>query len=178
MRCIEGSPTVPQMQGYKPAPRIVKQQRPFGVALLATIGMLFSLAALLVSLVRLLPLLSARPSLQLAATVAVLVLALIGLWINWGFWDMIRWAWWANLLLILISIGTLVTALRWMQPLGAALARLLPTLTERQVLTIVMVGLLALLVYHLIAIVFLLGARAAFGIGVKDERPVWERARR
>jgi hypothetical protein len=166
------------MQGYKPAPRIVKLQRPSGVALLATIGMLTSLAALLVSLVQLLQLLSARPSLQLAATAAVLVLALVTLWINWGFWDMIRWAWWANLLLTLISLGALVTALRWMQPLTAALSKLLYMMTERQVATIVMVGLLALLVYHLIAIVYLFGARATFGVGVKDDRPIWERARR
>jgi hypothetical protein len=168
------------MQGYKPAPQIVKQRRPFGVGLLATIGMLTSLAALLVSLVQMLQLLgaSARPSMQLAITAGVLVLALIGLWINWGFWDMIRWAWWANLLLTLISSGALVAALRWTQPLGAALAKLLYTMTERQVLGIVMIGLLALLVYHLIALVYMLAAHAAFGVGVKDERPIWERARR
>ena len=171
---------MPQMQGYKPAPRIVKQQRPFGVALLATIGMLTSLAALLVSLVQMLQLLSAstRPTMQLALSAGVLMLALVGLWINWGFWDMIRWAWGANLLLTLISSGALVAALRWTQPLGAALAKQLHTMTERQVLVLVMAGLLALLVYHLIALVYLLAAHAAFGVGVKDERPLWERARR
>lgn len=168
------------MQGYKPAPRIVKQQRPFGVALLATIGMLASLAALLVSLIQMLQLLGAsvRPSQQLAITVGVLVLALISLWINWGFWDMIGWAWWANLLLTLLSIGGLVAALRWTQPLGAALAKQLHMITERQVFAFVMIGLLTLLVYHLIALVYLVAAHAAFGVGVKDERPIWERARR
>jgi hypothetical protein len=168
------------MQGYRLAPRALKQQRPFGVALLATIGMLTSLVALLVSLVQMLQLLSAstRPSMQLAISAGALVLALVGLWINWGFWDMIRWAWWANLLLTLLSSGALVAALRWSQPLGAALAKMLYTMTERQVITIVMIGLLALLVYHLIALVFLLTAHAAFGVGVKDERPIWERVRR
>src|SRR5690349_10112014 len=132
------------MQGYRLAPRVIKQQRPFGVALLATIGMLTSLAALLVSLVQMLQLLSAsgRPSMPLALSAGALVLALVGLWINWGFWEMIRWAWWANLLLTLLSSGVLVAALRWSQTLGAPLAKMLYTMTERQVVTIVMIGLL------------------------------------
>jgi hypothetical protein len=171
---------MPTFQGYKLAPQVVKQQRPFGVAALATIGVLGSLAALLLSLVQLLSLLgaSAGPSLRLAAVAGVLVLALIALWINWGVWELIGWAWWANLLLTLISTGALVAALRWVQPLGAAMAKLLPTMTERQVAGAVLVGLLALLVYHLVVAMYMIGARAAFGIGVKDERPVWERARR
>jgi hypothetical protein len=168
------------MQGYRLAPRVIKQQRPFGVALLATIGMLTSLAALLASLVQMLQLLSAsgRPSMQLALSAGALVLALIGLWINWGFWEMIRWAWWANLLLTLLSSGALVAALRWSQPFGVTLAKMLYTMTERQVIAIVMIGLLAVLVYHVIALVYMLAAHARFGVGVKDERPIWERVRR
>src|SRR5215204_3757823 len=72
--------TMPPIQGYRLNKQVVKQQRPFG-------------------------------------------LAVIGLWINWGFWDLIRWAWWANLLLTLIAIGGLVTALLWIQPIGAMLAK-------------------------------------------------------
>ena len=171
---------MPTFQGYKLTPQVVKQQRPFGVAALATIGVLGSLAALLLSLVQLLLLLgaSAGPSLRLAAVASVLVLALVVLWINWGVWELIRWAWWATLLVTLISSGALLAALRWVQPLSVAVAKLRPTMTERQVSSAVLVGLLALLIYHLVVIMYMIGARAAFGVGVKDERPVWERAGR
>ena len=53
-----------------------------------------------------------------------------------------------------------------------------PTMTEGQVFTAVMAGLLALLVYQLIVVIYLFSARASFGVGVKDDRPVWERAGR
>ena len=169
---------MPSVQGYRLNRQVVKQERPPGVAVLATIGMLGSLGALVISLVQLLALLNARPNLQLAMVAGVLVLALISLWINWGFWELIRWAWWANLLLALIMIGGMITALRWVQPLGAALAKLRPTMTEGQVSTAVMAGLLALLVYQLIVVMYMFSARAVFGVGVKDERPLWERVGR
>jgi len=169
---------MPSVQGYRLNQPAVKQQRPFGLAVLATIGMLGSLVALLIALVQLLGLLSARPNLQLAIVAGTLVLALISLWINWGLWDMIRWAWGANLLLTLIAIGGLVTALRWTQPIGAALAKWLPTMTEGQVAAAVMAGLLVLIVYQVIAMLYMFSVRTTFGVGVKDERPIWERANR
>ena len=171
---------MPSVQGYRLNKQIVKQQRPFGVAVLAMTGMLGSLAVLVVSFIRLLPLLSAstRPGLQLATVVGVLVVTLISLWINWGFWELIRWSWWANMLLSLVSIGVLIAGLRWVQPLAAALAKLRPTMAEGQIFTTLMAGLLALLVYQLIAILYMLSVRAIFGVGVKDERPIWERANR
>ena len=171
---------MPSVQGYRLTQQVVKKQRPLGVAVLATIGVLSSLVALVISLIQLLALLSAhaRPGLQLAAVAGVLVLALVSLWINWGFWELIRWAWWANLLLALIAIGGMIAALRWAQPLGAALAKLRPTMTEGQVITAVMAGLLALLVYQLIVVICLFSARASFGVGVQDDRPVWERTGR
>src|SRR3954447_16140731 len=153
---------MPSVQGYRLAQPIVKQQRPLGVAVLATIGVLGSLVALVLSLVQLLALLNARPGLQLAAVAGVLVLALVSLWINWGFWELIGWAWWANLLLALIASGGMIAALRWAQPLGAALAKLRPTMTEGQVFTVVMAGLLALLVYQLIVVLYMLSVRAIF----------------
>jgi hypothetical protein len=179
-RCIEGSTIMPTFQGYKLAPQVSKQPRPFGVAVLATIGVLAGLAALLLSLVEMLSLLgsNAGPSLRLAAAAGELVLALVVVWINWGVWELIRWAWWANLLLTLIVSGALIAALRWVQPIGASLAKLLPTMVERQVVSAVLVGLLALLVYHLVVVVYLISTRAAFGVGVKDERPLWERVQR
>jgi len=169
---------MPSVQGYRLRQEVVKQQRPLGVAVLATIGMLSSLVALVISLVQLLGLLNARPGLQLAAAAGVLVLALASLWINWGFWELIRWAWWANLLLALVSTGAMIAALRWTQPLAAALAKVRPTMTEGQASAVVMAGLLTLLVYQLIVIMYVLSVHAIFGVGVKDERPAWERVGR
>jgi hypothetical protein len=169
---------MPSVQGYRLNKQVVKQERPLGVAVLATIGILGSLVALVISLVQLLALLNVRPDLQLAMVAGALVLALVFLWINWGFWELIGWAWWANLLLALVASGAIVTALRWAQPLSAALAKLRPTMTEGQVFTAVMAGMLGLLVYQLIVVIYLLTVRAAFGVGVKDERPAWERVGR
>jgi hypothetical protein len=169
---------MPSVQGYRLAKQEIKQQRPLGVGVLATIGILGSLGALVIALVQLPGLLSIRPGLQLATVAGVLVLALVGLWINWGFWELIGWAWWANLLLTLITIGGLITALRWVQPLGAALSKLRPAMTPSQVWAAVMAGLLGLLVYHLVVVLYMLSARASFGVGVKDDRPLWERAQR
>jgi hypothetical protein len=174
----EGNSTMPSVQGYRLNQQVVKQQRPVGVAILATIGVLGSLVALMISLVQLLALLNIRPNLQLAAVAGALVLALISLWINWGFWELIRWAWWANLLLALVASGGIITALRWAQPLAAALATLRPTMTEGQVFTAVMGGLLGLLVYQLVVLMYMFSVRAVFGVGVKDERPLWERVQR
>ena len=169
---------MPSVQGYRLNQQVVKQRRPLGVAVLAMIGMLGSLVALVIALVQLLGLLNARPNLQLAMVAGALVLALICLWINWGFWELIRRAWWANLLLTLIAIGGLVMALRWTQPIGAVLAKLRPTISEGQVSTAVMAGLLAVLVYQLIVMLYMFSVRATFGVGVKDDRPIWERANR
>src|SRR5438045_1310775 len=66
----------------------------------------------------------------------------------------------------------------WTQPLGAALAKLRPTMAAGQVSAAVMAGMLALLVYQLIVVLYMLSARASFGVGVKDDRPLWERAQR
>ena len=55
---------MPSVQGYRLNQQVVKQQRPLGVAVLATIGVLVSLVVLMLSLVRLLTLLNARPNIR------------------------------------------------------------------------------------------------------------------
>jgi hypothetical protein len=172
--------SVRSYHGYKLLANSQKQHRPSGVALFAFLGVLGSLAVILLSLVQLLLFLrvSAQPSIQLAVLAGVLALALICLWINWGLWELIRWAWWANLLLTLISGGGLIAALRLVLPLGAALAKLRPDLAPAQIANTVLVAIIALLIYQLIVAIYMLSARAAFGVGVKDERPLWERVHR
>jgi hypothetical protein len=159
---------------------IKRQQRPIGVAVLAILGVVGSLGSILFALVRLVGLLqaNAQPSLQLGVVAGVLALALVILWINWGFWELIGWAWWANLLLTLISIGGLATALRFVQPLGEALAKLRPELAVGRATTGVLIAIVVLTALHLIIAVYLLSVRAAFQVGVKDERPLWERMQR
>jgi hypothetical protein len=166
--------------GYKLPAIVTKQRRPLGVAILATLGVLVSLAAIMVSLVQLLMLMRAggQPDLQMATAGAALVLALIVLWINWGFWELIHWAWWANLLLTLITGGALIATLRFLQPLASALAKMRPDLAAGQITSGVLTAIIALLALQLIIALYMLSVRAAFGVGVKDERPLWERAQR
>jgi hypothetical protein len=167
-------------RSYKLRPNETKQPRPVGIGILATVGVLGSLATILVALDRVIVSMrvSLQPSAQLAVLGAALTLALVSLWINWGFWELIRWAWWANLLLTVITIGGLVAGLRFVEPLGLALTKLRPDWTPQQltsgVLAIIVVG----LVYNLIVVLYMLSVRTRFGVGVKDQRPIWQRASR
>ena len=171
---------MPAYNSYKFAAKVTQLSRPTGVAILAILGVLGSLATILVALVELLTLMrvSALPSIQLAMLGVALVLALVILWINWGLWELIRWAWWSNLALALITIAGLITTLRYIQPLSSALSRLRPELTLQQFASGVLIAIVATLAYQLIVVIYLLSVRAVFGVGIKDQRPLWKRAQR
>ena len=171
---------MPAYQGYKLRPKVEKQRRPIGVAILAVVGVLGSLATILSSLVQLVNLMrvNTQPSIQVAVLGAMLALSLISLWINWGFWEMIRWAWWANLLITLISAGALLATLRFVQPIAAAVVKLRPNLAPGQITNGLLAAIMVLLVCHLIIAIYMLSVRTVFGVGVKDERPLWERMQR
>lgn len=171
---------MPAYNSYKFVDKVTEPSRPIGVAILAILGVLGSLATILVALVELLTMMrvSAHPSIQLAVLGAALVLALVILWINWGLWELIRWAWWSNLALTLITIAILIATLRYIQPLSSALSRLRPELTLQQLASGVSIAIVATLAYHLIVVIYLLSVRAVFGVGIKDERPLWKRAQR
>ena len=53
-----------------------------------------------------------------------------------------------------------------------------PGLAAQQLFTGVLVGLIVAITYHLIAVIYMLSVHTLFRIGVKDERPLWERAQR
>jgi hypothetical protein len=166
--------------GYRLPTRHSQQRRPAGVAILAIVGVLASLLMMAFTLIRLWLLVSAsaQPSRQLAALGFAVVLALVLIWVNWGVWEMIRWAWWANLALTILSSLGLLVAMRYVPDIAEFLARLRPGLKASALTGNVTLALLVALVYHLLAVVYMISAHTTFGVGVKDERPAWQRAQR
>ena len=167
-------------RGYRLPVKVVQQQRPFGVAIFSGLGIIGGLllsAATLIGMWSLMRI-SVTPSLQLAVLVLILVAALVVLRINWGFWELLKWAWWSNLLLTLLSIAGAAYALRYAPGVGEAISRLRPEFTVAAVSTVVRGALIVNLVLDLIVLVYLLNIRAVFGVGVKDERPLWEKVHR
>jgi hypothetical protein len=167
-------------RGYRLPVKVVQQQRPFGVAIFAGLGILGSLLLSVAALLGLWGLMriSVTPSPQLAVLALILVVAIVVLWINWGFWELLHWAWWANLLLTLLSIATAAFAMRYAPGVGEAIIRLRPEFTVGAVSTVVRGALIGNLVLDLIVLVYLLSVHAVFGVGVKDERPLWEKVHR
>lgn len=156
-----------------------KPRRPLGVALIGSIGVLAGLAwaALMVYLIwgR------AGQGNPMAGRGIILagglLAALIAIWLYWGLLDMLRWAWWMNVLLAPLAVVGLGA-------LFGSVPDLAPMLAPRRLTAVIQQTTFALyaaigvgLVFNLIAGVYLLTVREAFGIGLKDQRPLWERRR-
>lgn len=161
--------------------RPARPRRPFGVALFAFFGVLGSLLGLLLAVAGLWALMrvSVEPSRQFAIYSLAAVGALLALWINWGFWELLKWAWWANLLLTLAGAALCGLALRSAAALGEALGRVLPQLGQRaNPSAVALIGIVVLLAYHLIVAAYIASTHALFGVGTPDERPIWEKVQR
>ena len=151
--------------------------RPRGLAVLATLGILGGLVQ--IALVLLVAWLRVRRGIpmgdQLAALAIGLGLAWLTVWINWGLWDRMRWAWWVGLIWGTIVAVMLGFMLRLAPTLAAALARGLPEATARHLEIGLTVDMIALLAFHVVSVIYLLAAHKAFGIGTQEKRPLWER---
>lgn len=160
-----------------PVRKAALPKRPGGLAVLATVGVLGGLAQLL--LILLVVWLRVRRGIPLGEQLAVLgvalVLSWITVWINWGLWDRVRWAWWVSLIWGTIAVVALGFLLRSAPALAALLARGLPEAVGRQIEIGLTVDMVAFLVFHIVAIVYLLIAHKVFGIGTREKRPAWER---
>jgi hypothetical protein len=158
-----------------------REPRPTGVAILAVVGVAGSLLTIMYSLVKIIGLSGGggvAPSRQLAVLGLALVVALVTLWINWGFWEMIRWAWWGNLAISLLTTAALLGGLRYVPELADVIAPLWGAAEPARLTSSVLAAIVVGLVYHLIAIIYMVGVHAIFKVGVKDERPLWERVQR
>ena len=171
---------MPSTYGPRLQARPQRQARPAGVTILATLGVLGSLVTVMFTLIWLISLLrmSAEPSRQLAALAIALVAGLVVLWTNWGFWELIRWAWWTNMIVSLVTAVALVAGLGYVAQMVDVVGRIWRGVDAQQLSTGVLVALVVGIVYQLAAIVYMLGVHAVFKVGVKDERPLWERAHR
>src|SRR5262245_20310652 len=177
--CAERSTHV-SYASYRLPPKVLKQERPRGVAVLSVLGILSSLlysagALSFLLMWERLHLSIARPT---AGLIAALAVGLVTLWINWGLWEMVRWAWWMSLVLYILGAVSIAFALRYAPALVASIAKAWPELAERQLLTSTFTGLAVNLIYSLVAALYLFSVRQTFGIGLKDERPLWERVQR
>jgi hypothetical protein len=156
-----------------------KPQRPLGVALIGSIGVLAGLvwAVLMVYLIwgR------AGQGNPMAGRGIVLagglLAALIVIWLYWGLLDMLRWAWWMNVALAplaVVALGVLFGSVPELAPMFSP-SRLSAAI--RQTTFVLYAAMGFGLVFNLIVGVYLLTVRKAFGIGLKDQRPLWERRR-
>jgi len=167
-------------RGYRLPVKVAPQQRPFGVAVFAALGVIAGLLTIVAALFGIwyLTRISLSPSLEFAAMLLLLFFGFVTLRINWGFWELVKWAWWANLALTLLGIAGAAYAMRFAPGLGQALGQLRPEFTAQAIATVVRGTLLGGLALNLFVLVYLFAVRSAFGIGVKDERPLWEKAQR
>jgi len=164
-------------RGYRLPVKVVKQQRPFGVGVFAGLGMIGGLILGVAAVIGIWSLMriSVAPSRELAVLGLMLVVALVVLRINWGFWEMIKWTWWANLLLTLLSIAAMAFALRYVPMAAEFINRLHPEFAVPAVSTVLRGALIGGMVLDLVVLVYLFSVRAVYGVGVKDERPLWEK---
>lgn len=167
-------------RGYRLPVKVIQPQRPFGVAVLAALGVIASLLTIAAALFGIwyVSRISVEPSPQFGALALQLVAGIVMLRINWGFWELLKWAWWANLALTLLGIAGAMYAMRYAPTLGQALGQLRPEFTAQAITTVARGVLIGDLALNLVVLVYMFTVRAAFGIGVKDERPLWEKVRR
>lgn len=159
--------------------RTVRPIRPLGVTIIGAIGILGSLIGLCIAIIGAWSTMrvSIEPSRQFGLYSLGALVALIALRINWGFWEQLKLAWWANLLLTLVGTGVSVFALRSVPDIGTVLGRALPQIAASSYVLALAIA-IAVFVYHLIVLLYMVVAHAAFGVGVKDERPLWEKVHR
>src|SRR5207244_2791102 len=112
---------------------------------------------------------------QLAPLGAGLALAWLTIWINWGLRDMMRWAWWAGVIFGVLAAVVCAFTFRSVPGLAAFLARGLPELTARRIEIGLTAEMIAILVFSVVAAIYLLTVHKSYGIGVKEKRPLWER---
>lgn len=171
------------MRSYRPyrhANSPVKQHRPAGVAVFAFIGVLVSGAALALALLGLWSVMSdtAVLSRQFILFGVAALLALAVLRVNWAFWELVKWAWPANLLITALNAGLLALALGRSDTAGQLLARTVPALAQRDPARLAFIAMIIMLAYHVLVALYMFTVTADFKIGVKDERPIWEKVHR
>jgi len=167
-------------RGYRLPVKVERPRRPSGVAALGMLGvggsLIISVGALLGiwSLMRI----SLAPSPALAVFALVLVAALVVLWINWGLLDLLRWAWWANLLLALIGTAGAGFGMRYAPLAGKLVHELQASAVAATIEAATRGALIGMVAINLVTLLYLLSVHTSFGVGVKDERPLWEKAHR
>lgn len=171
------------MRSYRPyrhANSLVKQRRPAGISLFAFLGVLVSGAVLALALLGLWTVMRETVALnrQFIAFGVAALLALLVLRVNWALWELVKWAWLANVLVTGLNAALLVFALGRSDAVGELLGRIVPALTQRDPARLAFLAMVAMLVYHALVGLYMFTVMADFKVGVKDERPLWEKVHR
>lgn len=155
-------------------------QRPVGVTILAILGILLGLGIFaLVVLNMVAHMQEDMPMLTVAFDLAVGTgIALFCIWLHWGLWDLMPWAWWLCLVLQIMLAVVCVVMLFSAPVLAPLLNDHLPfTIQSPQVMIFTFVsGVVIYMVINLCIAIYMVSIHKTFGIGVKH-RPAWERPR-
>jgi hypothetical protein len=165
---------------YRPSIKMAqKPHRPLGVAVIGGIGILAGIAWAVVAMLMIwtrmgqgIPLIGQGFGLFVSLLAALLVI-----WLYWGLLDMLRWAWWLNVALAVVAVLSFGALFGSAPELAALLAPRRPDDVVQQITLALSASIAAGLIFNLIAVFYLVSVRKAFGIGVKDQRPLWERRR-
>jgi hypothetical protein len=154
----------------------VQPKRPHGVAVLAVLGILVGIAeiVLVLSLAWFRLRQGLPPASQLAALGIGLGLGWLIIRINWGLLDLMRWAWWMSMILGTAAAMAFALMLRPTPALASFLPHSLPDAIAQRLAAGPTVVVAIILICNVAAMIYLLSARKAFGIGTQDRRPPWE----
>lgn len=163
--------------GYSIKRQAQRTQRPVGVAILATLGVLSGLAAIVLVLIdAYLRLTQGVPPITVAGYVAIgLCGALVTIWIYWSLWDLMGWAWFLQLVLNGLNVGACVLLLVYAPTVMPLLGRVLPlgSLSPMALQFGLVSSTVLDMVVSLCVLVYLFSVREAFGVGVRRRVP-WE----
>lgn len=152
-------------------------QRPLGVAIIATLGILSGLTYTVLVLFTAYLRMSATFSLTSLAgyLIAGFGVSLFTIWLYWSLWDLMGWAWGFHILLNAVSIVAGALGIAYAEPVAAFLAGVLPDGMATPSLKLGLISTAIIdMAFNLCVAIYLVSVREAFGIGV-CRRPAWER---
>jgi hypothetical protein len=152
-------------------------QRPLGVAIIATLGILSGLTYTVLVLFTAYLRMSAAFSLTSPAgyLIAGFGVSLFTIWFYWSLWDLLGWAWVFHILLNAVSVVAGVLGIAYAEPVAAFLAGVVPGGMATSPLQFGLISTAIIdMAFNLCIAIYLISVRKAFGIGVR-RRPAWER---
>ncbi len=155
----------------------VRVQRPVGVAILASAGVVLGivLALLSVALIAYKAALGVPLAMQVIDIAFAIVVPFTIVWFFWGLWEVLQSAWWSHVIGGPLAVAGLVAAFAWRGAVVALLVKGLPVVVHHWVETGFVWSIWIILILEIVTVLYLLTVWKAFGIGAP--KPLWERRR-